>query len=95
MDIVDSMIVHNDHFQGRNDFGQLGIGHSDNVEKPLNVTIDLGTDFVPREVGCGSFHCCSVSTTDLLKCLVILSLSLSMWLPSHDTTLVAERVNFW
>jgi alpha-tubulin suppressor-like RCC1 family protein len=53
---------------GRNDYGQLGIGHSNNVEKPLNVTIDLGTDFVPREVGCGGYHCCSVSTTDLLKC---------------------------
>merc|ERR1719412_1957341 len=30
--------------------------------------VDLGTDFVPKDVGCGSFSCCCVSTVGTLKC---------------------------
>ena len=65
------------HAQGWNVFGQLGLGHNDDVYEPLDSVIDLG-DFEPAEIVCEAFHCCSVSTNrvslkwyvDWWQCLV-------------------------
>ncbi len=56
-------------FQGDNQYGQLGQGHTTDKKSPANVDyVDFGTDFDPKEAGCGAHHCCSLSLAASLKC---------------------------
>ena len=58
---------------GWNYFGMIGTGSSATIgngpgEMGDNMTaVDLG-DFVPKSINCGPWHCCSISTTSLIKC---------------------------
>ncbi len=61
------LILSNDDVQGRNNVGQLGLGHTTDVYEPAGI-IDFGTGFEPKAVSCGAYHTCSLSTAGALKC---------------------------
>merc|ERR1719461_2396628 len=53
---------------GRNDAGQLGRCHTDDLYEPPMNAIDFGADFVPADLECGGDHCCTVSYDRKVKC---------------------------
>ena len=59
---------------GRNDYGQLGYGHTDNIGNAAGdmgdflSSVDVGTNFVPIQVDCGSYFTCALSTDFGVKC---------------------------
>jgi len=53
---------------GYNDYGGVGLGPTTRFYEPQGEVLDLGDDFVAKEVKCGFNHCCSVSTMKKLKC---------------------------
>jgi len=60
---------------GRNNYGQLGLGHKDDIgddaDEAAGLTlfpIDLGDDFVAASVTSGEGHHCAVSVDHRLKC---------------------------
>ena len=58
---------------GRNMYGQLGLGDTDQRLEPEAQSIDLGTDssgdpFKASTVDCGGSQCCALSTSRELKC---------------------------
>merc|ERR1719242_280571 len=52
---------------GINSNGQLGLGDTSERQMPTDA-VDLGSDFAPRDAGCGEYHCCAVSTNNAMKC---------------------------
>eukprot|EP01083_Nonionella_stella_P188793 696774_1 len=59
---------------GRNAFGALGQGDSNNRGDEANemgddlLEIDLGTNFIPMQIVAGSGYTCALSTTNTVKC---------------------------
>ena len=54
------------NFSGVN--GVLGTGNTSDVLEPPISSVDLGDDFIPRQLDCGGHHCCAVSTVNSSKC---------------------------
>ena len=58
----------------RNDRGEMGLGHTDNIGDSLSEMgdalqdADLGTDFVVTQLVAGSGHYCALSNDSRLKC---------------------------
>jgi alpha-tubulin suppressor-like RCC1 family protein len=53
---------------GTNTAGQLGYGHANYMEPPPTTDVNLGTGVLARQVSCGGFHTCIISTTNKVKC---------------------------
>ncbi len=59
---------------GRNDFGQLGVGHTNNIGDGANemgnnlASVSLGTGRTATDVSCGSLHCCALLDNSKVKC---------------------------
>eukprot|EP01083_Nonionella_stella_P310340 1102266_1 len=59
---------------GRNDYGQLGYGDTNNRGDEANqmgddlLGIDLGSTFVPSQIAIGGMHSCALSTAHKVKC---------------------------
>jgi len=53
---------------GRNDYGELGLGHTTDLYEPQEEGIDFGEAFTPKQLECGGNHCCVQSLEDTLKC---------------------------
>jgi len=51
---------------GRNDYGQLGDGTSD--DRYIPTTINLGYDVYPKQISSDGYHTCVITSNDLLKC---------------------------
>ncbi len=62
---------------GRNNKGQCGVGHSDNIGDDADqmgdnlVAVDLGEDFVVKQLDGGYNHRCAVSTVGAVKWFVV------------------------
>eukprot|EP01083_Nonionella_stella_P102228 290648_1 len=62
---------------GRNDYGQLGYGDTNNRGDEANemgdtlLEIDLGTSFIPMQIVAGYAHTCALSTANKVKCFGI------------------------
>jgi len=53
---------------GNNNVGQLGIGSTTSIYEPPEESFNLGQDFHPKDIDCGYYHCCAVSTAKTSKC---------------------------
>lgn len=53
---------------GRNNEGQLGAGHVDDLPPSSAVTVDLGTDRFATQVALGDKHTCALLDDDTVKC---------------------------
>eukprot|EP01083_Nonionella_stella_P087998 244999_1 len=59
---------------GRNNYGQLGYGDTNNRGDAPNqmnddlLDIDLGSGFIPMQIVAGMNHNCALSTTNKVKC---------------------------
>eukprot|EP01083_Nonionella_stella_P279496 950765_1 len=59
---------------GYNDYGQLGLGDTNNRGDEANqmgdtlLEINLGTNFIPMQIATGAFHTCALSTANKVKC---------------------------
>ena len=59
---------------GRNQDGQLGYEHTENIGDELNEmgddlrAVDLGSDFEPIQVECGAYLSCAISVISQVKC---------------------------
>eukprot|EP01083_Nonionella_stella_P284600 968925_1 len=59
---------------GRNDYGQCGTGDTNNRGDEANEMgdglsrIDLGTNFIPKEIVAGHLHTCALSINNEVKC---------------------------
>eukprot|EP01083_Nonionella_stella_P252133 869096_1 len=59
---------------GRNKYGQLGYGDTNNRGDASNemgdslLEIDLGTSFSPMQIVTGRYHTCALSTSNKVKC---------------------------
>ena len=58
----------------RNGYGQLGVGHSNNIGDDSNemgdslTDTDLGSNFVATQLVAGFFHNCALSNNHKVKC---------------------------
>ena len=57
---------------GENDYGQLGLEHTDTMgymtTQPVDVEVDLGSNLAAKTVELGRYHTCSLLDNDDIKC---------------------------